>query len=263
MLGRGFRCGFLGMLHLQIIRERLEKEYGLSILMTAPNVTYHVVMKNGQEVRVNNPVHYPSFELIEIVEEPYMAVTMTLPEEHVGDIMKLCSSRKGIFIDMNYQSGQVILQYEMPFSEIVYDFFNELKSLSHGYATMDTNFKDYRAADLVKIEVFINYARIDSLSFIVHREDAYSIASRLVKKLKYTVPRKLYPMPAQAVVENKVIAREDIPPLRKNSAVSGEKKSISKQQALLRRQNINQRKMAQSDIKLPQEVFTAILELKN
>lgn len=263
VLGRGFRCGFLGMLHLQIIRERLEKEYGLSILTTAPNITYRVVLKNGQQIWVDNPVNFPSFELIEIVEEPYMAVTITLPEEQVGDIMKLCLSRKGTFIDINYQSGQVILQYEMPFSEIVYAFFNELKSISHGYATMDTIFKEYRAADLVKIEVFINYTRIDTLAFIVHREDAYSIASRLVKKLKYTVPRKLYAMPAQAVVENKVISREDIPPLRKNAAVTSDKKSISKQQALLRRQNINQRKMAQSDMKLPQEVFNAILELNN
>lgn len=123
VLGRGFRCGFLGMLHLQIIRERLEKEYGLSVLTTAPNITYHVILKNGQKVWVNNPVDYPSFELIECVEEPYMAVTITLPEEQVGDIMKICLSRKGIFIDMKYQSGQVILQYEMPFSEIVYDFF--------------------------------------------------------------------------------------------------------------------------------------------
>lgn len=146
--------------------------------------------------------------------------------------MNLCLSRKGIFIDMNYKSGQVILQYEMPFSEIIYDFFNELKSLSRGYATLDTVLKDYQAVDLVKLEVFINYGRIDALAFIVHREDAYSIASRLVKKLKYTVPRKLYPMPAQAIVENKVIAREDIPPLRKNAAVSSEKKSISKQQAM-------------------------------
>ncbi|MEC0182865.1 translation elongation factor 4 [Paenibacillus peoriae] len=261
VLGKGFRCGFLGMLHLQIIRERLEKEYGLTVLITAPNVTYQVVTKDGQDLWINNPVYYPTFDKIKAVKEPYAVVTITLPEEYVGDIMKLATSRKGIFIDLNYQVNQTILHYEIPTSEIAYHFFNQLKSLSHGYATMDVQFMDYREADLVKMDILVNYVKIDALAFILHREDAYRVAADLVLKLKHTIPRKLYPMPVQVVVEGIVIAREDVPPLRKNAAVSGDKKSISKKQALLRRQNINKRNMEHMNIQLPQEVFNSILDI--
>ncbi|EHS57712.1 translation elongation factor 4 [Paenibacillus kribbensis] len=261
LLGKGFRCGFLGMLHLQIIRERLEKEYGVTVLTTAPNVSYHVIMKNGKELWVNNPVNYPPFVQVERVEEPFSEVTITLPEEYIGDMMKLVTSRKGIFYDLSYQSNQAILKYEMPASEIAYDFFDQLKSISRGYATMDVKYKEYRTADLVKAEILVNYLQIDALAFILHREDVYRTASELVLKLKHKIPRKLYPMPVQVLVEGKVIAREDVPPLRKNAAVSGEKKSISKKQALLRRQNMNKRKMESSDIRLPQEVFNTILEM--
>ncbi|WP_438497027.1 translation elongation factor 4 [Paenibacillus sp. IHBB 3054] len=261
VLGKGYHCGFLGMLHLQIIRERLEREYGVTVITTAPNVPYLVNMKDGTELWVNNPVYYPSFNKVQLVKEPISDVTITLPQEYIGDMMKLATSRKGIFIDLSYQAEQAILNYEMPTSEIAYDFFDQIKSLSRGYATMAVKLKNYRIADLIKAEIFVNYVKIDALAFILHREDAYRTASELVLKLKHTIPRKLYPMPVQVMVEGKVIAREDVPPLRKNAAVSGEKNSISKKQALLRRQNINKRNSEHSAIELPQEVFNSILEI--
>ncbi|ALS02055.1 elongation factor 4 [Enterococcus silesiacus] len=263
-LGPGFRCGFLGILHLQIIRERLEKEYGLEVLTTSPNVTYQVHVKGQQQqdvLVVNNPVNFPYFSLIEDVEEPYVQAEITTPNDSLGAIMKLAEKHKGIFQTMKNEADLVTLIYNMPLSEIAYDFFSHLKSASHGYATMNTVFIGYQLADVVKVEIHINYAKVDALSFVLHREDAQIMTQALVHKLKVTVPKKLYPMPVQAIIEGKVIARIDIPPLRKNAAVNGEQRSISKKQALLRRQSANKRLEAHSDVTLTQEVFNSILEL--
>ncbi|MEJ3741165.1 translation elongation factor 4 [Bacillus tropicus] len=263
-LGPGFRCGFLGVLHLQIIRERLENEYGLEVLTTSPNVTYHVHLKHhaDEDIQVvNNPVEFPDFSLIDYVEEPYVQAEITTPNDSLGTIMKLAEKHKGILQKMENEADLITLKYNMPLSEIAYDFFSHLKSASHGYATMNTTFIGYELADVVKVEVHINYAKVDALSFVLHREDAPMMTQSLVQKLKYNVPRKLYPMPAQAIVEGKSIARVDIPPLRKNTAANGEKRSISKKQALLRRQSANKRKAAHSDVTLTQEVFNSILEL--
>ncbi|MFC6181619.1 translation elongation factor 4 [Lactiplantibacillus daowaiensis] len=261
-LGPGFRCGFLGIFHLQIIRERLQDEYGLSVLTTAPNVTYRVHLK-GQDapVLVNNPINFPDFAAVDFVEEPFAKATITTPSETLGAVMQLADNHKGQLVDMANQGELVVIHYRLPFAEIAYDFFNALKSITHGYATLETRFDDYDLADVVKVEVHINYAKVDALSFVVHREDAPAMTQKLVHQLKYTVPRKLYPMPAQAVVEGKPLARVDIPPLRKNAAVNGEKRSLSKKQALLRRQSVNKRQAAYSDITLSQDVFNAILEL--
>ncbi|KGH58559.1 elongation factor 4 [Oenococcus oeni IOEB_8417] len=261
-LGAGFRCGFLGILHLQIIRERLKDEYDLEVLTTAPNVTYHVhLKKHSGTMIVNNPINFPDFSKINFVEEPFVKAEITTPSELLNEVIKLADKHKGNLLNMENEAALIMLTYKMPISEIAFDFFNQLKSVSHGYATLNTAFLDYEAADLVKIEININYAPVDALSFIAHRKDAAKLTQELVKKLKYTVPHRLYPTPVQAIVEGKSIARVDVPPLRKNAAVSGENKSISKKQALLHCQSINKRQTAKNSIELPQKVFNALLEL--
>lgn len=266
-LGPGFRCGFLGIFHLQIIRERLLKEYQVEVLTTAPNATYHVYLKkppvNQEYLTITNPVKFPDFSEIDYVTESYVKATITTPNNYLGDIMKLATQHDGEMIELSNQQELVVITYKMPVSEIAYNFFNALKAVTHGYATLDTEFLDFELVDVVKIQIQINYAPVDALDIIVPRPKATQTAKQLVQKMKYTVPRRLYPMPVQAIVENKSIARIDVPPLRKNAAVNGEKRSISKKQQLLRRQNINKRKAAQSDIKLPQSVFDAILNLNN
>lgn len=266
-LGPGFRCGFLGIFHLQIIRERLLKEYRVEVLTTAPNATYHVYLKkppvNQEYLTITNPVKFPDFSEIDYVTESYVKATITTPNNYLGDIMKLATQHDGEMIELSNQQELVVITYKMLVSEIAYDFFNALKAVTHGYATLDTEFLDFELVDVVKIQIQINYAPVDALDIIVPRLKAAQTAKQLVQKMKYTVPRRLYPMPVQAIVENKSIARIDVPPLRKNAAVNGEKRSISKKQQLLRRQNINKRKAAQSDIKLPQSVFDAILNLNN
>ena len=266
-LGPGFRCGFLGIFHLQIIRERLLKEYQVEVLTTAPNATYHVYLKkppvNQEYLTITNPVKFPDFSEIDYVTESYVKATITTPNNYLGDIMKLATQHDGEMMELSNQQELVVITYKMPVSEIAYDFFNALKAITHGYATLDTEFLDFELVDVVKIQIQINYAPVDALDIIVTRPKAAQTAKQLVQKMKYTVPRRLYPMPVQAIVENKSIARIDVPPLRKNAAVNGEKRSISKKQQLLRRQNINKRKAAQSDIKLPQSVFDAILNLNN
>ena len=264
-LDAGFRCGFLGIFHLQIIQERLRDEYHVEVLTTAPNATYHVYLKQPQPkqeyLTITNPAKFPDFSEIDYVTESYVKAVITTPNEYLGAVMKLCDQHFGEMVDLDNQQDLVTLTYKLPVSEIAYDFFNSLKSITHGFATLDTEFLDYELVDVVKIQIQINYAAVDALDIIVPRQKADLIAHKLVKKLKYTVPRRLYPMPVQAMVENKSIARVDVPPLRKNAAVNGEKRSISKKQQLLRRQSLNKRQAVKSDIKLPQSVFDAILNI--
>ncbi|WP_294601863.1 translation elongation factor 4 [uncultured Lactobacillus sp.] len=264
-LDASFRCGFLGIFHLQIIQERLRDEYHVEVLTTAPNATYHVYLKQPQPkqeyLTITNPAKFPNFSEIDYVTESYVKAVITTPNEYLGAVMKLCDQHFGEMVDLDNQQDLVTLTYKLPVSEIAYDFFNSLKSITHGFATLDTEFLDYELVDVVKIQIQINYAAVDALDIIVPRQKADLIAHKLVKKLKYTVPRRLYPMPVQAVVENKSIARVDVPPLRKNAAVNGEKRSISKKQQLLRRQSLNKRQAVKSDIKLPQSVFDAILNI--
>ena len=264
-LDAGFRCGFLGIFHLQIIQERLRDEYHVEVLTTAPNATYHVYLKQPQPkqeyLTITNPAKFPDFSEIDYVTESYVKAVITTPNEYLGAVMKLCDQHFGEMVNLDNQQDLVTLTYKLPVSEIAYDFFNSLKSITHGFATLDTEFLDYELVDVVKIQIQINYAAVDALDIIVPRQKADLIAHKLVKKLKYTVPRRLYPMPVQAMVENKSIARVDVPPLRKNAAVNGEKRSISKKQQLLRRQSLNKRQAVKSDIKLPQSVFDAILNI--
>lgn len=258
-LGVGFRCGFLGAFHLQIIRERLQDEYGIDVLTTAPNVTYHVTLKNGQRIVVNNPVQFPAFSLIEHVEEPFMKAEITTPDASLNAVLKLAEQHKGTLIDLSNNGELVVAVIKIPLSEIASHFFSELKSVSHGFASLNTTFYDNEVSDLVKVEVDINYAPVDALTFVVHREDAPQMTQQLVIGLKSTVPRQLYPTPVQAIVEGKVLARVDVPPLRKNAAVNGDKHSVSKKAALLRRQSANKRRATKNTIKLPQSVFNTIL----
>ena len=264
-LDAGFRCGFLGIFHLQIIQERLRDEYHVEVLTTAPNATYHVYLKQPdpkqEYVTITNPAKFPDFSEIDYVTESYVKAVITTPNDYLGAVMKLCDQHFGEMVNLDNQQDLVTLTYKLPVSEIAYDFFNSLKSITHGFATLDTEFLDYELVDVVKIQIQINYAAVDALDIIVPRQKADLIAHKLVKKLKYTVPRRLYPMPVQAMVENKSIARVDVPPLRKNAAVNGEKRSISKKQQLLRRQSLNKRQAVKSDIKLPQSVFDAILNI--
>ena len=260
-LGMGFRCGFLGAFHLQIIRERLRDEYGLEVLTTAPNVTYRVTLKNQQRLTVTNPVQFPAFGLIETIEEPFVKAAITTPSEALNAVLKLIDQHKGTLLDLGNNGDLVVVTAKLPLAEVAVHFFSELKSVSHGYASLNTEFLDNEVADLVKVEVALNYTTVDALTMIVHRSDAPALTQQLVKRLKGTVPRQLYPTPVQAVVEGKVLARVDVPPLRKNAAVNGEARSVSKKAALLRRQSQNKRRAAQNTIQLSQSVFNALLEL--
>lgn len=253
-LGMGFRGGFLGIFHLQIIRERLLAEFGLEVLTTMPNSTFKLTLKDQDEpLYVENPIQFPDWSKIVKVEEPYVHAKMTLPNEMLNDIMRLAEGRRGILEDLDTLGTMVVATYLMPISEIAYDFFNELKSVSHGFATLSTEVAEYDYSDLVKLEIAIDYANIDALTLITHRLKAERIAQNMVTKLRDLVPRKLQVMPVQAIIEGRVIARENIPPLRKAAAKGS---SVSKKQQQLRRSG-----QSKSNIELPQAVFDALLDL--
>lgn len=255
-LGMGFRGGFLGIFHLQIIRERLKEEFGLDVLTTMPNSTYRVTVKNEDEpIYVENPTQFPDYGQIVLVEEPYMLAKMTMPNDMLNDVMRLAEGRRGELVDLETIGAMLLVTYRMPISEIAYDFFNELKSVSHGFATLSTTFDQYQPSDLVRIDVAIDYAKIDALTFVVHRLKANRMGIELVDKLKDLIPRKLQAMPVQAIVEGRAIARADVPPLRKAQA-SGTK--VSKKQQQMRRQGVKK-----SDIELPQSVFDAVLQMNS
>ena len=255
-LGMGFRGGFLGIFHLQIIRERLQEEFGLDVLTTMPNSTYRVTVKNEDEpIYVENPIQFPDYGQIVKVEEPYMLAKMTLPNEMLNDIMRLAEGRRGELVDLATIGSMLMVTYRMPISEIAYDFFNELKSVSHGFATLSTEFDSYQESDLVRIDIAVDYAKVDALTFVMHRSKVDCAGTEIVSKLKDLIPRKLQSMPVQAIVEGRAIARADVPPLRK-AAASGTK--VSKKQQQLRRQG-----QKKSDIELPQAVFDAILDMNS
>lgn len=262
-LGFGFRCGFLGVLHMEIVQERLEREFGVEIISTAPSVEYHVQKKNGEMVIVNNPSEFPDFGEIDYVEEPMVDALIVVPTDALGNIMKLCDSKRGTYKNIDYINGNTArLYYELPMSEIVYDFYDSLKSLSHGYSTVEYLPGKYKKSDFLKMDIYLNDEIIDAFSFIVTRDTAYEKGKEIVEKMKYLIPRKLYPMPVQAVVENKAIAREDIPPLRKSATGKGFTGSMSKKKRIAKKITENksrQRKIGKADV--PQEAFHAILSL--
>ena len=262
-LGSGFRCGFLGILHMEIIQERLEREHGIEIISTFPSVEYRVTLTNGQVITVNNPTLLPSFEKIASIEEPFIESAIIIPVENIGEIMNLCQEKRGIFVDMTYLNNKMAeLFFKLPISEIAYTFFNSLKSITHGYASVDYRDRCYIASDLVKMDIWLNDEIVDAFSFILPRSSSFERGKQIALKMKHVIPRKLYPMPVQSVVENRVIAREDIPPLRKSVTGKGYSGSLSKKRKIaknIKDNKVRQRKFGGVDI--PQAAFHAVLDI--
>lgn len=261
-LGFGFRAGFLGLLHLDIIKTRIEREFQIPLIVTAPNVVYYVVTLQGEKMEVDNPARFPDEGLIKEILEPYVSATVVTPADYVGPLMQLCQDRRGLFHDMKYLSPtRVALHYDLPLAEIVSDFYNELKSLSKGYASFDYEHTGHSAADLVKMEILVNNEIVDAFSLITHREKAYAQGRRLVESLKELIPRQMFEIPLQARIQHRIIARETIPALRKDVLAKCYGGDISRKRKLLEKQKEGKKKMKQfGQVEIPQEAFMAILK---
>ena len=262
-LGFGFRCGFLGLLHMEIIEERLEREFNLDLITTAPSVIYRVKKRNGEEVMVDNPSNYPTPDEIEAAYEPLVKASIITPTEYVGGLMDLCQDRRGIFIDMKYiDTTRVELHYKLPLNEIIYDFFDALKSRSRGYASLDYELDEYNKSDLVKLDFLLNGEQVDALSFIVHEEKAYARARRIAEKLKENIPRQLFEVPIQAAIGSKIIARETIKAMRKDVLAKCYGGDITRKKKLLEKQKEGKKKMRQlGSVQVSPEAFMAVLKL--
>lgn len=262
-LGFGFRCGFLGLLHMEIIQERLEREYNLDIITTAPSVIYKFKLTSGETIYIDNPTNYPSPTSIEYAEEPMVSAHIFSPTEHVGAVMDLCQERRGTFIDMTYlDQGRTNIHYEMPLNEIIYDFFDCLKSRTHGYASLDYEFLDYRKSNLVKLDILLNGDVIDALSFILHADRAYPKARKMVENLKENIPRQLFEIPVQAAIGGKVIARETVKAVRKDVLAKCYGGDITRKKKLLEKQKEGKKRMRQfGSVEVPAEAFMSVLKL--
>ena len=262
-LGFGFRCGFLGLLHMEIIEERLEREFNLDLITTAPSVIYKVTKRNGEEVLVDNPSNYPTPDEIEAAYEPLVKASIITPTEYVGGLMDLCQDRRGIFIDMKYiDTTRVELHYKLPLNEIIYDFFDALKSRSRGYASLDYELDEYNKSELVKLDFLLNGDQVDALSFIVHEEKAYARARRIAEKLKENIPRQLFEVPIQAAIGSKIIARETVKAMRKDVLAKCYGGDITRKKKLLEKQKEGKKKMRQlGSVQVSPEAFMAVLKL--
>jgi len=263
-LGFGFRCGFLGLLHMDVVQERLEREYGLDLITTAPSVRYRVSMQGGDVVEIDNPEALPPADRREEIAEPVVKASMFSPSEYVGALMELCGQRRGTYIGMEYlDPTRVRLTYELPLSEIMYDFFDQLKSRSRGYATLDYELDGYEAADLVKLDVLVAGDPVDALSSIVHRDSAENRGRKLVERLRALIPRQQFEVALQAAIGAKIIARENIPPLRKDVLAKCYGGDISRKRKLLEKQKEGKRRMKQvGAVEIPQEAFMAVLRVE-
>ena len=262
-LGFGFRCGFLGMLHMEIIQERLEREFNLDLVTTLPSVIYHVYKTDGTLVKVDNPHNYPDPAVIEHAEEPYVKVSIIAPNEYVGNIMPMCQDRRGEFKDMQYLDTHLVeLHYQMPLNEIIYDFFDTLKANTKGYASLDYELSGYRPSDLVKVDLLLNGDGVDALSFIAHKDKAYPRARRLCEKLKDNIPRQLFEVPIQAAIGGRIIARETVKAMRKDVLAKCYGGDITRKKKLLEKQKEGKKKMRNlGTVQVPTEAFMAVLKL--
>ena len=262
-LGFGFRCGFLGLLHLEIIEERLDREFDLSLITTSPSVIYRVHKTDGEVIELYNPSDLPPQTEISYIEEPMVSAEILTPKDYVGNIMEICQNRRGSYVDMKYlDENRVTLIYELPLNEIIYDFFDQLKSKTKGYASFDYEFKEYKRSDLVKLDIWINGEGVDALSFIVHRDNSYDRGKKMVEKLKEVIPRQLFIIPIQAVIGGKVIARETISAMRKDVLAKCYGGDITRKKKLLEKQKRGKKKMREiGNVEIPQEAFLSVLKL--
>jgi GTP-binding protein LepA len=261
-LGFGFRCGFLGLLHMEIVQERLEREFDMDLITTAPTVVYEVVQRDGTMLMVDNPSKLPDASKIEEIREPIVHVNLYMPQEYVGSVITLCTQKRGVQIDMTYHGKQVLLQYEMPMAEIVLDFFDKLKSVSRGYASMDYEFKEYRPADVVKVDMLINSEKVDALSIIVHRSNSMYRGREVAAKMRELIPRQMFDVAIQAAIGANIISRENVKALRKNVLAKCYGGDISRKKKLLEKQKAGKKRMKQvGSVEIPQEAFLAILRV--
>ena len=262
-LGFGFRCGFLGLLHMEIIQERLEREFNLDLVTTAPSVIYNVYKTNGEKIEVANPTNLPPISEIDYMEEPFVSANIMSPTDYVGNIMELCQERRGIFIDMKYlDDTRVSIHYELPLNEIIYDFFDALKSRTKGYASFDYELCGYKRAPLVKLDMLLNGEIVDALSLIVHQDRAYDRGRKIAEKLKASIPRQLFEIPIQAAIGNKIIARETVKAMRKDVLAKCYGGDITRKKKLLEKQKEGKKRMRQvGSVEVPQEAFMSVLKL--
>ncbi|MEK6596182.1 MAG: translation elongation factor 4 [Pseudomonadota bacterium] len=263
-LGFGFRCGFLGLLHMDIVQERLEREYGMDLITTAPTVVYQILMRDGTIIEIENPSKIPDLSKIAEIREPIITSTILVPEEYVGAVITLCVSKRGNQTNMQYLGKQVMLTYEMPLNEVVMDFFDRLKSTSRGYASLDYEFKEFRASDLVKLDILINGDKVDALSLIIHRSNSQYRGRELVQKMRQLIPRQMFDIAVQAAIGAHIIARESVKALRKNVLAKCYGGDITRKRKLLEKQKAGKKRMKRvGNVEIPQEAFLAILQVDN
>jgi GTP-binding protein LepA len=260
-LGFGFRCGFLGLLHMDIVQERLEREYGMRLITTAPSVVYQVLLRDGTLEQVSNPARLPDPTLIEEIREPVIATRIFVPQEYVGPVITLCTQKRGTQTNLHYSARHVVVSYDLPLNEVVLDFFDRLKSMTRGYGSLDYEFKEYRGADMVRLDVLVNGERVDALSSMVHRETAHARGRELVGKLRALIPRQMFDVAIQAAIGGHIVARENVKALRKNVLAKCYGGDVTRKRKLLEKQKEGKKRMKQvGSVEIPQEAFLAVLQ---